>query len=135
MHRDACSVCSLGDGHRCAKYRIRESLPIAEYQSFLVYISYVFYTPLYLAGPIISFNDFLYQMRNQATSSISFKTVAVYALRWGSAALLMEIMMHLFHVVAISKARAWDNMSPFEMSMIGFFNLKFVWLKVCHYCS
>ena len=34
------------------------------------------------------------------------------------------------HVVAIKDAHAWSGMSPAQLSMIGFWNLIFVWLKV-----
>lgn len=34
------------------------------------------------------------------------------------------------YVVAIKDAKAWHGTSPFELSMIGFWNLMIVWLKV-----
>ena len=34
------------------------------------------------------------------------------------------------HVVAIKDAHAWSGMTPTQLSMIGFWNLIFVWLKV-----
>lgn len=43
------------------KKRIETSHPIVEY-SFLNYLHYVLYSPFYLAGPIITFNDFLHQV-------------------------------------------------------------------------
>jgi D-alanyl-lipoteichoic acid acyltransferase DltB (MBOAT superfamily) len=42
----------------------------------------------------------------------------------------MEIMLHYCYVVAISKARAWQDSSPFQLSMISYFNLTIIWLKV-----
>ena len=34
------------------------------------------------------------------------------------------------HVVAIKDAHAWIGMTPAQLSMLGFWNLIFVWLKV-----
>lgn len=43
----------------------------------------------------------------------------------------MEFMIHFVYVVAISKVRpAWDVYTPFQLSMIGFFNLNHIWLKL-----
>ena len=44
----------------------------------------------------------------------------------------MEFILHFMYVVAIKDARAWDGDTPFELSMIGFWNLIVVWLKVGH---
>jgi hypothetical protein len=43
----------------------------------------------------------------------------------------METLIHIMHVVAIKDARAWTGMNPAQLSMLGFWNLIFVWLKVC----
>lgn len=42
----------------------------------------------------------------------------------------METLIHIMHVVAIKDARAWSGMTPAQFSMLGFWNLIFVWLKV-----
>lgn len=42
----------------------------------------------------------------------------------------MEVMLHFIYVVAMSKSRAWDDLSPLELGMIGVFNLEYIWLKV-----
>jgi D-alanyl-lipoteichoic acid acyltransferase DltB (MBOAT superfamily) len=128
IHQKSCEVCALGERHKCSKYRVKERLAISEYRNFTLYLAYILYAPLYIAGPIITFNDFVSQLRNPIR--IPIRSLALYAARWVFAVGLMEVMMHLFYVVSISKAKAWDDLSPFEMSLVGFFNLKFVWLKV-----
>lgn len=40
---------------------------LAQDSNLLVYLAYVFYPPLYLAGPIITFEDFLRQLRHPPT--------------------------------------------------------------------
>jgi len=43
----------------------------------------------------------------------------------------MEVMIHFIYVVAISKAQpAWEVYSPFQLSMLGYFNLHHIWLKL-----
>jgi Na+-transporting NADH:ubiquinone oxidoreductase subunit NqrD len=63
-------------------------------------------------------------------TEITGKSTLLYGLRVLGAILTMEIMMHYFYVVSISKTHAWSGFTPFQISMIGYFNLKFIWLKV-----
>lgn len=93
------------------------------------YIAYVTYTPLFIAGPIITFNDYLYQTR-VTLPSISMKNTIVYAIRFAFCILTMEIIIHFAYVVAITQRKAWEGDSPFQISMIGLFSLNVVWLKL-----
>lgn len=56
--------------------------------------------------------------------------VLVYAFRFLTSFLFMELILHFMYVVAIKDTRAWHGDSPFQLSMIGFWNLMIVWLKV-----
>ncbi|RHZ44705.1 hypothetical protein Glove_712g39 [Diversispora epigaea] len=96
--------------------------------NFIYYLSYILYTPLFLAGPIITYNDFISQLRY--SRDIDVKGVLLYGIRLLGAILLMEVMLHYIYVVVIGKAKAWDNDTPFELGMIGLFNLLYVWLKL-----
>ena len=51
------------------RQRSATSHPLAVYDDFLIYISYVLYSPLYIAGPIISFNNFQSQVSPHYTTS------------------------------------------------------------------
>lgn len=42
----------------------------------------------------------------------------------------MEFILHFIYVVAIKDTRTWQGASPMELSMVGFWNLIIVWLKV-----
>jgi D-alanyl-lipoteichoic acid acyltransferase DltB (MBOAT superfamily) len=42
----------------------------------------------------------------------------------------MEVIMHAFHVIAISKDRAWPGFTPFQIMMVGYFTLVHIWLKL-----
>ncbi len=111
--------------------RDRISLPAkpSDY-SFRNYLSYTLYTPLYLAGPIITFNDFISQQRFRLPS-ISPERTLLYGIRFFIIVLCMEVMLHYAYAVAISKAQpAWEVYTPLQVSMLGYFNLHIIWLKL-----
>jgi D-alanyl-lipoteichoic acid acyltransferase DltB (MBOAT superfamily) len=88
------------------------------------------YSPLYIAGPIVTFNDWISQQRHRP-HSITPKRTAMYAIRFVVVLLTMEIMIHYMYMVAIFHAKpAWSQYSPAQLSMLGFFNLKHIWLKL-----
>lgn len=114
--------------HLTERQRLEAPLPLSDY-SFKNYLSYLLYTPLYIVGPIITFNDFIYQSRH-TLPSITFRRNLIYGLRLIFCFLVMEVILHYIYVVAVSKAKAWHGDSPFQISMIGFFNLNIIWLKL-----
>ncbi|SCU93741.1 LANO_0E04676g1_1 [Lachancea nothofagi CBS 11611] len=97
--------------------------------SFSHYIAYITYTPLFIAGPIITFNDYLYQSQH-TLPSINRKGIMGYALRFAICVLTMEVVLHYIYAVAVSKTKAWQGDTPFQISMIGLFNLNIIWLKL-----
>lgn len=98
--------------------------------TFKNYLAYVLYSPLYLAGPIITFNDFISQSR-YPLASINFQRTVLYGIRFLVCVLTMELCLHYLYVVAISKAQpAWEVYSPMQLSMLGYFNLHIIWLKL-----
>ena len=111
--------------------RDRVDLPAkAQDYSFRNYLAYALYAPLYLAGPILTFNDYISQQR-YAPKSITQKRTIAYGVRFLLALLAMEVMIHYIYVVAISKAQpAWEVYSPLQLSMLGYFNLHHIWLKL-----
>ena len=44
--------------------------------------------------------------------------------------LTMEFILHYMYVVAIKDTNAWYGDSVAQLSMVGFWNLIIVWLKV-----
>jgi D-alanyl-lipoteichoic acid acyltransferase DltB (MBOAT superfamily) len=116
------------------RQRIQQPRPSSEY-SFSNYLIYCLYSPLYLAGPIITFNDFMSQLQQPKRESTGWKQVLWYGLRLIICILLMETMMRLMWVVAMSKERVWDMLTPIQLALFSYFNLKFIWLKVRYYCE
>ncbi|KAL8960727.1 MAG: hypothetical protein Q9193_002615 [Seirophora villosa] len=102
----------------------------SEDYSFRNFFAYVLYSPLYLAGPILTFNDFISQLR-YTPRSISRDRTTLYGIRFLVSLLTMEVMLHFLYAVAISKSQpAWDLYTPFQLSMLGYFNLHIIWLKL-----
>ncbi|CCH59347.1 hypothetical protein TBLA_0B05140 [Henningerozyma blattae CBS 6284] len=93
------------------------------------YVAYSIYTPLFIAGPIITFNDYIYQTL-QTLPSINRKRIVSYAIKLVIAILTMEFILHFAYVVAVSKTKAWEGNTPFQNSMIGLVNLNIIWLKL-----
>ena len=89
-----------------AKARAAQPLPLSEY-NFVAYIVYCLYPPLYIAGPIITFNSFSSQLINPPSASLSFIRVLTYALRWAAALLALEAVTHSMYFNCIAKHRAW----------------------------
>lgn len=54
----------------------------------------------------------------------------IYAIRLVLVILVMELVLHSLYVVAISKAKAWEGYSPLELSLVGYFNLLIIWMKL-----
>jgi membrane-bound O-acyltransferase GUP1_2 len=42
----------------------------------------------------------------------------------------MEFVLHYIYVVAIKDTKAWSGDTPFQLAMIGYWNLLILWLKV-----
>ncbi|KAE8354660.1 MBOAT, membrane-bound O-acyltransferase family-domain-containing protein [Aspergillus coremiiformis] len=111
--------------------RDRVSIP-AEPSAFngRSYLAYVLYSPLYLAGPILTFNDYISQQRFPPLS-LTRSRVTLYAVRFLLTVLAMEFILHFIYAVAISQAHPdWSLYSPGQLSMLGYFNLHIIWLKL-----
>jgi D-alanyl-lipoteichoic acid acyltransferase DltB (MBOAT superfamily) len=98
--------------------------------SFRNYIAYVLYSPLFLTGPILTFNDYISQSRYMVASITTDRTIR-YAIRFAVCFLTMELTLHFIYAVAIFNAKPdWDTYTPFQLSMLGYFNLHIIWLKL-----
>ncbi|KJA25037.1 hypothetical protein HYPSUDRAFT_135165 [Hypholoma sublateritium FD-334 SS-4] len=99
-----------------------------ELYSPINYLSYILYPPLYIAGPILTFNDFMWQHRKP--TAISIRSNILYLFRFACCYLTMEFILHYMYVVAIKDRKAWLGDSSAEIALLGFWNLIVVWLKL-----
>ncbi|KAK0656623.1 MBOAT, membrane-bound O-acyltransferase family-domain-containing protein [Cercophora newfieldiana] len=111
--------------------RDRVSIPApASDFTFRNYVAYAVYAPLYLTGPILTFNDYMSQQRYRSPTISTPRTLR-YGLRFIVIALTMELVLHFDYVSAISKASPdWGSYTPAQVSMLSFFNLHVIWLKL-----
>ncbi|KUJ24606.1 glycerol:H+ symporter-like protein [Mollisia scopiformis] len=111
--------------------RDRVSIPAAAKDySFRNYIAYAIYAPLYLTGPIITFNDYISQLKYPPASIENSRTIK-YAIRFLLCLLAMELVLHFDYCVAISKGDPnWSDYTPAQLSLLSYFNLHVLWLKL-----
>ncbi|KAJ3139450.1 glycerol transporter [Physocladia obscura] len=130
-HLDSCKECGKnGPNNYCARARIETSLDINDY-NIISYFTYILYIPLYLAGPIITFNDFINQLKTRPAATKNRKLVFNYVVRWIICFFLMELFIHSTFVIAIAKSSIWKQyFSSFQVACLGYFNLKHIWLKL-----
>ena len=110
-----------------AKARVQTPHAVAEY-TYLSQVLYLLYPPLFIAGPIVTFNDF--HSQRVTPLAISRRAVLGYMVRCAVAILSIEFVLHYMYVNAIKSARAWDGYTPMELALLGFWSLEFVWLKL-----
>lgn len=117
-----------------AKARVAKHLPSASY-NLAAFVAYALYPPLYIAGPIMTFNSFASQLSSPTPTSP--RRVLQYALRWGAALLSLEVLTHTLYFNCIAKYRAWAPLeqmgvalSPLHYAEGSYWVLVFMWLKV-----
>jgi len=120
----------------CLEYRMSTHSHANSADSFCWMLRYIFYPPLYISGPIMTFNDFVFQQQQLRRPTVPWRSpsgrgIALYALRWIASFVTLEVVLHFLYVNAIKSASAWTpSMSPLSYAGIAFFNLKTVWLKL-----
>ncbi|EIM90724.1 MBOAT-domain-containing protein [Stereum hirsutum FP-91666 SS1] len=118
--------------------------------TFANYLAYVLYPPLYIAGPIMGFNDWMWQIYSpppittaatpsstssspsppSSPASLPLQSRPLYLTRFLLSLLSMEFILHYMYVVAIKDERAFAGDSVGEVALVGFWNLVFVWMKL-----
>ncbi|XP_057469511.1 membrane-bound O-acyltransferase gup1 isoform X1 [Actinidia eriantha] len=124
-HIQSCRKCSSG---QTCYLLLQEGNGQNDIFSFSIYLCYLVYAPLYIAGPILSFNAFASQL-DTPQKSYSLRQVAWYGLRWYISLFLMELMTHLFYYNAFAISGLWKQLSPMDVFIIGYGVLNFMWLK------
>ncbi|OAA54335.1 glycerol/H+ symporter [Niveomyces insectorum RCEF 264] len=119
----------LDPAHLSERDRVVIPAPSRDF-SFRNYIAYTVYAPLYLTGPIVTFNDFVSQARYQP-ATIEPRRTRRYAVRFVLALLAMELVLHYDYVGAIAQSRPqWATYTPAQLALLSFFNLHLIWLKL-----
>jgi D-alanyl-lipoteichoic acid acyltransferase DltB (MBOAT superfamily) len=107
----------------CEKMETEQPRPLEDYH-LQYYLVYLFYLPLYWAGPIMTFNGFTAQYeRRVAVLEREWRSIVFYGLRLINALLIMELMNHLFYVNAISKQRLWRYLAPMDLMIVSYLSV------------
>jgi protein-cysteine N-palmitoyltransferase HHAT len=102
----------------------------AEDFSFRNYVAYALYGPLYIAGPIMTFNEYISQSKFKSATIETSRTIR-YGARFVLVLLATEVTLHLVYVCAISLAYPdWSTYTPAQLSILSFLNLHVIWLKL-----
>lgn len=112
------------------KTRQETDRSVEEY-SLLNYLGFILYAPLYIAGPIMSFNAWQSQMMVKQTA-YSNRGIGMYALRWVGIFLLMEVQMHYHYsnAIAAQKSEALHSISDLYLAFsVSVAVLFFMWMK------
>lgn len=101
--------------------------PVENY-SLAHFLAYIFYIPLYIAGPIASFNAFVAQVYSpQKTMSLneiikaSIKILLVF--------LGLEIFLHYCYYHSFDKSDTWMSFRGDEVALTGYVVLNFMYVK------
>ncbi|KXZ51701.1 hypothetical protein GPECTOR_11g150 [Gonium pectorale] len=121
------------------KARVETPLPLP-YYNLWSFLEYVLYPPLYVAGPIITFNSFASQRVGSRVQQLGPRQVVMYALRASLAWACLEFVTHALPYNSIAKHRVLDWLAsrragagpaprPLHYAITGYWVLVFMWLK------
>ena len=108
--------------------------PSLESYSIPVYLEYLLYPPLYVAGPIVSFDAFA-AGRSSPPPPLPVRYLAIYALRVAGGVLLVDVLLHFCYLDLLTAQNRWsvdpasDWLPVHAAGCVGFAYLVFLWLK------
>jgi protein-cysteine N-palmitoyltransferase HHAT len=106
--------------------RVRTPHPLDSY-TLHTCIAYCFYTPLYLAGPILSYNAFVSHMRSPAVPSKGH--LLQYTERLLLAVVLLESVLRVAPTFALARSGLYRQLTPGGLAVFGYAVLNAMWLK------
>ena len=123
-----CEECT--DVIDCIRYRQETH---AENYSFLAFVGYFFYPPLFIAGPTLAYNAWISQViRPQQTFSLTRKLT--YLLRIVFALCLLELSIHFLYFPSIANSEKhkhlWTTFSAYEMAIVSYLILNWIWYRL-----
>ncbi|AIN97460.2 glycerol uptake protein, putative [Leishmania panamensis] len=116
------------EASRCYKYRTEYPRDPADY-NFVNYAAYTLFPPLYLGGPMSSFNAFVSYMRVPSTS-MPLRKMVTYAFAIFRIYATTVLLLHFVHVPALARhSYLITEMSLPEQAHFVFLTLAYLWLK------
>nr|CAJ2470806.1 unnamed protein product [Leishmania braziliensis] len=116
------------EASRCYKYRTEYPRDPADY-NFVNYAAYTLFPPLYLGGPMSSFNAFVSYMRVPSTS-MPLRKMVTYAFAIFRIYATTVLLLHFVHLPALAKhSYLITEMSFQEQTHYFYYTLAYLWLK------
>ena len=116
----------------CQKYLVNAEVNVNDF-SFVNYLAYIFYPPLYFSGPIITFNSFVYQMKTQTKYKNGWSDKIKYLFRYIVLFIGFEIFNNLFYVNALltnkNNSHLLIGLDNHTLILGSFTLLIFIWFK------
>lgn len=124
-------TCTMNSGSNSLSARVKQTRAPTEY-SFISYWAFVTYLPLYVAGPISSFNSFQSYMVKPQTDH-SWKGILFYAARFLVLLSIMELYLSFLYVPAIAinemPEQGFVIHTPLQAASYALAGICFLWLK------
>ena len=132
---------SPGTTHAASHDALRAlaELPLAVTQySYPLFLAYVLFPPLALAGPVLSCNAYAAQLVPPSSGAAAAaaavttpRALVRAAARWVGCLLCLEALCAGLHANALSTSGAWRRLAlpPASLAAVGYFTLAFMWLK------
>jgi D-alanyl-lipoteichoic acid acyltransferase DltB (MBOAT superfamily) len=98
---------------------------IAEKFDFGHYLSYIFYAPLYMAGPIVTYSELIeydYEVQNK-------ESIFPYSLRFLLCLGLLEYMTAKFPFFAVMQSGLLPHLRTEDVAVVFYMLLKLMWMK------
>lgn len=132
------------------RIRREKALPSKDLYGYLPCMAHALYPPLYIAGPIICYNDFVWQVVGadqqkgasehpwwaRLSESASLERILVYLSRCLLDILCIEILTHFLYFNSIAVHRIGLKYKPYgleynalQVALTGWWTLTFMWLK------
>ena len=92
------------------------------------YFAYVLYWPLYMAGPIVPYHQFIQDLVSGG-ESVSLSKHWIYFLRLVFSYFVMRTLSYAFPVFAIQRSRIFYSLSPPQLAVYLYLTLQMMWLK------
>eukprot|EP00998_Keelungia_sp_KM082_P005917 NODE_2200_length_1115_cov_61.440283_g2182_i0.p1 GENE.NODE_2200_length_1115_cov_61.440283_g2182_i0~~NODE_2200_length_1115_cov_61.440283_g2182_i0.p1 ORF type:complete len:364 (-),score=65.51 NODE_2200_length_1115_cov_61.440283_g2182_i0:24-1064(-) len=107
--------------------RVLTSLPASAYNAH-GFVAYIFYPPVYLTGPTMTYNCWISHIASPQ-KSYNLMDKFKYLARWFFVFMLIEVGSHYIHIWAVARDASWESYEAWQTAVLGYVMLNWLWLK------
>ena len=108
---------------------LERSAPFLSLFTFQNYMNYLFYTPLLIAGPIVTANVFLNQLTRSPREVHMTISLLSLLTRWLLALFLLEVILNYAYVYAIMSSGIYTSFPAMAIVPLMYVTINVLWLK------